>query len=185
MIRQSVFSLSLLLCDQAGASTTVRDEFLFAIEREVDNRALAREVVTALSKYHDGAAQGPFWAAYAELERRQWPVYREYAECYGLSASGFTVWVKARASTAFARLFPDKFISILADSTRTYTEALEKTPVSDNPRDHRFWDYVVAQEKAQVRAFSDAEEGEFSDAAEALSLFTSTHIPDLELLPDC
>lgn len=182
MIGQIVFMLSLCLYAQAWASKSVTDEYLSAFERALNNRALAADVVATLAQYHEDTAQGRFWAAYVELERQQWPIYRKYAKCYGSSVNGFTVWIKARASTVFAWLFPDKFISMLADSTHSYAEALKQTPVPDNPRDQRFWDYVLAQERAQVRVFNHAEKGEFTDAAEELSSFTSSHIPSREWL---
>lgn len=182
-MRKVAFTLLLLLSAQAGGSSPA-EEFSSAFERELNNRALAGDVVTVLANHHDGA-QGRFWAAYAELEQRHWPVYQEYAECYGSSVGRFTVWIKARASTVFARLFPERFISMLADSTRAYTETLESTPVPDNRRDQRLWDYVLTQERAQVRAFSYAEKGEFAKAAEQLSSFTSSHAAGHELLPAC
>lgn len=152
------------------------ETFLDMFQKELDNRALAGKVVPALAEHHGDSEQGRFWASsYSKLERLQWPVYEARGECYGIRPSVLTTWVKARLSILFAMLFPDAFVSKLADSTKAYASELEMTSPPSTRSGQAFWDYVVAQERAQVQALNLAAQAEFDDAISVLNDFVINH----------
>lgn len=125
-----------------------------ALLRELNNRTLAGQVVTALADVHRGTPQGDFWQAYSLLEDRQWPLYARQAELHGLEAGGWLLSLKAWASIVFAQLLPETFIAKLAEATQHYLAELQA--IAPPTKDAQFWNHVIAQERAQSIALQYA-----------------------------
>lgn len=166
-----------LLCLFGMATSTYADDsaYRIALEKELANRAVALKVVPQLAERHSGTAQGEFWQAYAELEATQQARYADEAKRQGLPnehSGGF----KASASLAFEKLFNAAFINMLADATQGYLKELEALPTQSNADDQAFWDYVIAQERAQVNALALAADQDFNRAASALKAFNQEQL---------
>ncbi|MFV3091104.1 hypothetical protein ACNJYG_11515 [Pseudomonas sp. GW6] len=162
-----------LLCLLGLATGAQADDsaYRIALDKELANRAVARQVVPQLAERHSGTAQGEFWQAYANLEARQQTRYADEAKRQGLAnehSGGF----KAHASLAFAKLFNAAFINMLAGATQDYLKELEALPAQSNADDQAFWQYVIEQERAQVDALALAAEKDFKGAAAVLETFT-------------
>lgn len=169
--------LAPLLCLLGLASSVQANNSAYtnALDKELANRAVARQVVPQLAERHSGSAQGEFWQAYAELEAMQQARYAEQAKRQGLAnehSGGF----KAYASLAFANVFNASFIKMLAGATQDYLQELEALPAQNNADDQAFWEYVIAQERAQVNALALAAEEDFNGAAAVLKAFSQEQL---------
>ncbi|WP_161867703.1 hypothetical protein [Pseudomonas yangonensis] len=165
--------LAPLLCLFGLASTAQAGDsaYLIALDKELANRAVARQVVPQLAERHSGSDQGRFWSAYAKLEALQQPRYAKQAERHGL-ANNHSGGFKAHASLLFAKLFNGAFIKMLAGATDEYLQELEALPAQTNADDQAFWDYVIAQERAQVEALALAAQKNFNAATRVLQAFS-------------
>lgn len=148
-----------------------------ALQHELNNRALAGQVVPALANIFSGSPRGQFWEAYADLERQQWPWYVQHTNCHNIQAQRLLPWIKAKSSIPFARLFPDYFTRTLASSTQAYLQILETVQPPKTVAEQQFWHYVIAQEKAQVDALQKAANGDFIAAQTILRQFQDTLEP--------
>jgi hypothetical protein len=170
-MKKGIFTALLLLSTQlfsAPAPDQLAD-YRAALQKELDNRALAGRVVTALAKHHQGTPQGDFWSAYSTLETRQWARYSEYGERHELTAGLLFIWFNAQTSILFAKAFPERFIATLANATAVYASKLET--VSPPETDRVFWNYVIDQEHAQATAFDQALNSDFKSARHTLEAF--------------
>lgn len=148
-----------------------------ALQRELDNRAVARHVVPVMAGMYKGRPEGEFWEAYQELETAQASLYAEHGQCHGLVASELVPWIKAKTSIAFAWLMPGRFVSLLSGATKRYLAELEQVPVPDQARDKAFWKHVIAQERAQVQALALAADDKHAEAARLLRGFRGSALP--------
>lgn len=167
----SIFASLLLLLGFAHPSQADNATYLSALDKELDNRSMARQVVPALAARHGDTPQGRFWSAYTKLEQAQLERYKAQAQRHGLSTQGRGSSLKVYASLAFARLFNASFIAMLANATQGYLEELQAVPAQDDVADQAFWDYVIAQERAQVDALALAAERDFIGATAILQAF--------------
>ncbi|HEY6611055.1 MAG TPA: hypothetical protein VIZ86_07985 [Pseudomonas sp.] len=147
------------------------DAFRTALVRELDNRALATQVVGALAEHHQGTPQGRFWAAYVALEQHNAPRYAPVAARHGLSGGGWWIGLKARGSILFARLFPERFLSMLAEGTGKYLAGMRAVAPPADTEDAAFLRYMIAQETVQAGALAHAAAQRFEVAAGALEGF--------------
>ena len=145
--------------------------FTAALQKEIDNRAVARHVVPALAERHAGSDSGRFWASYTALEIQQAPAYIEIAERHGLTPSRIATRIKGDGSLLFSWLFPQRFVRTLASATHSYADELRAIPVPPQPEDAQFRLYMIEQEEAQVEALAEAAEGRYRAAAERLEAF--------------
>ncbi|MCQ4346409.1 hypothetical protein NGA35_02940 [Pseudomonas stutzeri] len=164
-------ALSLVLASLA--SRAAEDAFRAALDRELDNRALAGQVVAALAEHHRGTPQGRFWTAYAALEAYNAPRYAPVAMRHGLSGGGVLVDLKAWGSIRFARLFPARFLAMLAAGTREYLAGLRAVAAPADAEDAAFLRYMIEQERVQAEALAHAAAQRFELAAEALEGFVA------------
>lgn len=165
--------LAPLLCLLGLANGAQAEDSVYrqALDKELANRAVARQVVPKLAERHIGTAQGEFWQAYAELEAMQHARYADEASRQSLR-NEHRGGLKAGASLAFARLFNATFIKVLAGATERYLAELEALPAQDDSASQRFWDYVIEQERAQVNALALAAESDFQGATAVLANFS-------------
>lgn len=145
--------------------------FIAALQKEIDNRAVARHVVPALAERHSGSDQGRFWSGYTALEIQQAPRYIAIAERHGLAPSKLKTRIKGDISLLFSWLLPQRFVRTLASATHSYADELRAISVPPQPDDAQFRLYMIEQEAVQVEALAQAAEGRYSDAAQALEAF--------------
>lgn len=165
-------ALGLSGCTTASDSDP-QARFTAALQKELDNRALARHVVPALAERHAGSEQGEFWSSYTALEVFQAPRYFAMAERHDLTPAGFKTRIKGDASLLFSWVFPDRFVGSLAKATQAYVEELRAIPVPPDEQDAAFRQYMIAQEEAQVAALAQAAAGRYQAASDELSAFLS------------
>ena len=163
--------LSLTLA--SPGSRAADDAFRAALAHELDNRALAARVVGALAEHHRGTPQGRFWAAYAALEAYNAPRYAPLAMRHGLNGGGGWTTLKAQGSILFARLFPARFLAMLAAGTREYLAGLRAVAAPADAEDAAFLRYMIEQERVQAGALAHAAAQRFELAAEALEAFVA------------
>lgn len=157
----------LLMLQALGATAADLDAaYRQALLKELNNRKLAGVVVSALAEAHRGTPQGEFWLAYSQLEAKQWPLYEEQAKLHELSPGGLLLSLKAQASILYARLLPETFMGMLSEATQTY--ARELASLTPPATQRTFWDYVVAQERAQAEAFRNASQRDYTTARSVL-----------------
>lgn len=147
------------------------DAFREALGKELDNRAVARQVVGALAEHHQGTPQGAFWSAYAALEQHNIPLYQPVAARHGLSASRLKTTLKAGASIPFARLFPERFLTMLAGATQDYLAGMRAVAPPAAAEDRAFLQYMIAQESVQASALAQAAGQRFAQATGELEGF--------------
>lgn len=174
-MNKGLITAAVLLLVQAFSAAAADSDAAFrqALLKELNNRTLAGQVVSALADAHKGTPQGDFWRAYSELEARQWPLYAEQAAAYELKPGGFSLSLKARASILFARIFPNTFIGTLTQATQAY--AAELAAITPPPTQEEFWRYVIAQEQAQVAAFQHAAKKDYLAAKSTIDSFINAH----------
>ena len=163
--------LLLLLTCALQAITAQAADYRELLTRELDNRAVARHVVSYLADVHADSEQGAFWSAYRDLEAWQKPRYDQLERCQETEKSSVGVWMKSRFSAIFARLFPESFLNMLAGATATYLAELKSLSSFSNTQARESWHYVVAQEAAQAEALSLADQGDFAAARQKLQSF--------------
>ena len=147
------------------------DAFRAALARELDNRALATQVVGALAEHHQGTPQGRFWAAYVALEQHNAPRYAPVAARHGLVGGGWWIAFKARGSILFARLFPGRFLTMLAGGTQKYLAAMRAVVPPASAEDAAFLRYMIEQERVQAGALAHSAGQRFDVAAGELEEF--------------
>lgn len=170
-MNKTLITAAVLLLAQAFSATAADPDAAYhqALLKELNNRTLAGQVVSALADAHKGTPQGDFWQAYSELEARQWPRYAEQAAAHELKPGGFFLSFKARASILFARIFPDTFIGMLTQATQAYAAKL--AAITPPPAQEEFWSYVIAQEQAQAAAFQHAVKRDYVAAKSVIDAF--------------
>lgn len=169
---KKILTLCVLL-GLAGAAQADDAAFRAALARELDNRALAGQVVGTLAEHHRGTAQGRFWAAYAALERYNAPRYAPVAARHGLAGGGLLVDLKAWGSILFARLFPERFLAMLAEGTGKYLAGMRAVAAPPAVGDAAFLRYMIAQESVQATALAHAAAQRFEAAAGELEAFVA------------
>ncbi|MEK8080090.1 hypothetical protein [Pseudomonas sp. XK-1] len=170
MQRNRLIAAVLLLIQAFSTTATDLDApFRQALLKELNNRTLASQVVSALADTHKGTPQGDFWRAYSELEAHQWPLYAEQATAYELSPGGFFLSLKARASILFAKAWPNRFVDMLSQATKAY--AAELAALTPPTAQQEFWRYVIAQEQVQVVAFQHAAKQDYVAATAVIDSF--------------
>lgn len=147
------------------------DAYREALRKELDNRALAGQVVSALAEHHQGTPQGRFWAAYVALEQHNAPRYQPVASRHGLVGGGWWIALKARGSILFARLFPERFLSMLAAGTDKYLAGLRAVAAPADAGDATFLRYIIEQERVQAGALVHAAAQRFDVATGELEEF--------------
>lgn len=162
---------TLILALASLAAPAADDAFHAALARELDNRALARQVVGALAEHHRGTSQGRFWAAYVALERYNAPRYAPVAARHDLVGGGLSVSLKGWGSILFARLLPERFLAMLAEGTGKYLAEMRAVAPPTDPADAAFLDYMIAQEGVQATALVHAAAQRFEAAAGELEGF--------------
>ncbi|MCC6076293.1 hypothetical protein ACFPTX_17905 [Pseudomonas sp. GCM10022188] len=145
--------------------------FRAALAHELDNRALAGQVVGALAEHHRGTPQGRFWAAYVALERYNAPRYAPVAARHGLAGGGLLVDLKAWGSILFARLFPERFLAMLAGATGKYLADMRAVAAPADGGDAAFLAYMIEQESVQASALAQAAAQRYEAAAGELEDF--------------
>lgn len=164
--------LSLALASLSSqAQSRGDDAYREALRKELDNRALAGQVVSALAEHHRGMPQGEFWAAYVALEQYNAPRYQPVAAHHGLHGGGILVSLKARASILFARLFPARFLTMLAGATGDYLAVMRAVAPPTAAEDRAFLQYMIAQESVQASALAQAAGQRFDAARDELEGF--------------
>lgn len=154
-----------------ASDSDAQARFTAALQKEIDNRAVARHAVPALAERHAGSDQGRFWSSYTALEIQQAPAYIAIAERHGLAPSRIPTRLKGDGSLLFSWLFPQRFVRTLAAATHSYADELRAIPVPPQPEDAEFRLYMIEQEQVQVDALAEAAEGRYRAAAEKLDAF--------------
>lgn len=167
---KKILTLCVLL-GLAGAVQADEAAFRAALAHELDNRALAAQVVGALAEHHQGTPQGRFWAAYVALEQHNAPRYAPVAARHGLTGGGLLVDLKAWGSIRFARLFPERFLAMLAEGTARYLAEMRAVAAPAAAEDAAFLRYMIEQEHVQAGALQNAAAQRFELAAEELEGF--------------
>ncbi|SDS92524.1 hypothetical protein [Pseudomonas oryzae] len=169
---KKILTLCVLL-GLAGGAQADEAAFRAALAHELGNRALAAQVVGALAEHHRGTPQGRFWAAYVALERHNAPRYAPVAARHGLAGGGLLVDLKAWGSIRFARLFPERFLAMLAGGTARYLAEMRALAAPAAAEDAAFLRYMIAQEGVQATALAHAAAQRYEQAAGALEGFVA------------
>lgn len=172
-MRKILTLVTLAACCTLGSLTAqaAGDAYRAALSKELDNRALARQVVGALAEHHRGTPQGGFWAAYVALEQHNAPRYQPVAARHGLAGGGVLVRIKAWGSILFAKLFPARFLNMLADGTQQYLAGMRAVAPPAAAEDAAFLQYMIAQESVQAVALAHAAGQRFEQATGELEGF--------------
>lgn len=170
----AILVVTALLSIVCAGQANDRTRFDAMLQREIDNRDVARRVVTALAEHHQQSPQGTFWASYAAFERHQAPFYSQLSKRHRLAPRNWKTTVKAAGLTAANKLFPNWSIAILADATRRYVGEMKRTSVPTDREDQVALRYMIAQEQVQEDALQRASRGEFASGAALLREFTAS-----------
>ena len=167
-------TLMFLLVGQA--SSDQHAEFLDLLEYEVNNREFGYLGAKAMVERGDNDDIANFWQAFLALELQHREAYKNIAQKYGLSANVTVAKVKVRLSVLSTALFPQWMADNMAEATPAYVKKLERLLSLAPPEDHEFLSYVVAQEKAQARAFIYLARAEIDLATNALEMFVAGNL---------
>lgn len=184
-MKASHFRFALLLSALLQSMTAHAAEYQEYLTREIENRAVARQVISYLTEVHNGSEQGTFWSAYQALENRQKPGYDHRERCDNITKGVVHIWIKSRLSQVFAHLFPETFLGLLAGATSAYARELENLSTFPSEQTRAFWQYVIAQEAAQAAALSLANQGQFAAAHDTLKSFLDQHAPEHPVPEKC
>lgn len=143
---------------------------------ELANRAFAAISTRALAERSRGRPEGPFWAAYAELERFNAPRYRRAALRWGLPLAP-SRWTRLRGAVAGATpafLF-GPLLGFVHPKTIEYVDDLRRLRAGAPTEAEAFLDYVVAQEEVQVEMMRLARAGHFEEVPALVAEHIARH----------
>ncbi len=145
-----------LLVTGANAKEPGREMFEKIFQYELNNRAFAYISVSNLAKKMENTEQAEFWHAYMAMEQFSQPLYRLMSEKYGLQVNSFIVTLKVWSTNLAFSIFPEKMLTIMAEATGKYVEKLAPLPELAKTEDRVYFEYIVAQERAQAIALNYA-----------------------------
>ncbi len=148
------------------------DEFIRLFDYEIQNRAFARNGLEAAVRKNRGDKALPFNQAYLSLEMLNQERYRPMAQKYQLDMAP-RWWTQMRTSLGevASTLMPETSMTAIHKATLKYIPKLEQLARLAPADDKAFFDYVVAQEKAQADAMGLFLSGSPEQAATLLNTF--------------
>ncbi|MFJ4443379.1 hypothetical protein ACIPZ8_14965 [Pseudomonas sp. NPDC089422] len=186
LCESQMFKITLLILSLA--STTVlansdmtsspnRQSFNDTLQKELTNRATARQAIEAIAAQSLEPDARLFWESYARLEVLNLQWYTPVATELRLEPSAFSAWLKGRSAALYYRITPEHMLKTMAKATISYYQALEYTTAKVAADYRPFYQYVLDQERAQVKAFTLAAAGDYRNASVHLDAFVTTHQP--------
>lgn len=158
-------------------SSTDTQAFSDTLEKELTNRATARQAIGAITGQRLEPSARLFWESYARLETLNLRRYTPVAAALQLETSALSAWLKGRSAALYYRLAPERMLKTMAKATSSYHQALEATATKVPAGYRPFYQYVLNQERAQVEAFALAAAGDYTSASEHLDTFVAAHQP--------
>jgi hypothetical protein len=165
VLLQTLFSMEL------SANEPNNDMFEKIFQYELNNRAFAFISATQFAEKKAGTEEADFWAAYVELENINRPLYTAMAKKYGLEVNSLLVKMKVWGTNLAFKLFSEKMLKIMADATADYVDKLKPLPDLAREEDKVFFEYVIAQERAQAVALAHALDKRYELAASSIRDF--------------
>lgn len=159
-------------CSSARAELSAR--FLEVMQKEIDNRATARHAIASILEFKQDEASAGFWASYLELERHNATVYASQLAPLELRPTTVSPRLKGFFASVYYRWAPRKMLASMAGATRDYYMQLHSASAEVPVQYKAFYQYVLAQEQAQVEAFALAAAGRTDAAKAVLDAFLKT-----------
>ncbi len=157
------------------ANSTPDDEMLRELfQYEINNRAFARKTIPYIAEMMKGSREEAFWIAFSRLEKLSEPLYLEMAKKHGLEINTLLVNLKTWSLNLAMRVAPNKAMQLMSDATEKYVEKLKLLPGLAVPEDRAFFEYVLAQEQAQLSGVQLRNQGKYEEAAKVIDSFVDS-----------
>jgi len=156
-------------------TNTASKEFIKLFDYEIQNRAFALNTMKTAAE--DSANRAlPFFKAYLALEELNQKLYSPIATKHELNMMP-RWWTRTRTTLGLwgAALLPDVGLKVAHRITVDYVPQLEELESLSPEEDKAFFNYVVAQEKAQADASGMILKGNVEQAAGILKSFVQKH----------
>lgn len=179
-----VFKTTLLIlsmaCTPAMAnpnmtSTTDTHAFSEILQKELTNRATAREAIEAITAPRLKPDARLFWETYAQLEVLNLHWYTPVAVDLQPEPATLSAWLKGRSAALYYCVAPERMLKRMAKAISSYYEELQATTPKVAVSQRTFYQYVLDQERAQVQAFAMAAAGDYHSASKHLNAFLTDH----------
>jgi len=174
MHRSLFFSITLfLLVITVPAHSQQRDQheiYFNHLEYEYGNRARTYIGMEAAAKASSESERGPFFQAYYGMEVLNQEIYGHMKEQLGVDykVNWFLgMGLKVTGYVGWRFLDPQWFVDIVIP----YLPKLEEMRSLSDPQHRLFFDYVLAQEQAQLEASQAVVDGEWQDGADVIQAF--------------
>ena len=156
------------------AVANVNDRFLELLDYEVQNRALAYEMMADFAESESPGGKKQFWRAYSQLEVLNQKVYSPIAAKYQLPmeqtlVTNITRWL----GEVTYHLFPETWMEMIHGDTVIYVGDLKEMKRLSDPIDSSFFQYVVDQEIVQAQAMELVIKGRAGQGAKLIEEFLS------------
>ncbi|MFF7065637.1 hypothetical protein [Pseudomonas sp. NPDC008258] len=183
MLKTTLLLLSLASTPALAApdmtQSTDNRVFCETLQKELTNRATARQAIEAITAQSLDPGARLFWESYARLEALNLRWYTSVAAELELEPGSLSAWLKGRSAALYYRIAPEHMLKTMAKATSSYYQELE-AKTAKVAADHRdFYQYVLDQERAQVEAFALAAAGNYRSASEHLNAFVAARQPVL------
>lgn len=156
-----------------AAESTDQKLYLKHLRYEYNNRTFAYISMKKAARILKDKPAGSFYQAYYELEVVNQDIYKASAQALGFDYSpGWFTRFRGHlggAATHVISFSPKSFITII----EPYIAKLEQLRDLSDPQYRAFFDYVVAQETAQLEASRVARDEGWEQGAEVLRNFTA------------
>lgn len=179
-----MFKIALLTLTLAGGPVLANEDmqtdkpdelFVTTLKKELTNRATARYAIAAILGQDLNPTAAMFWQNYAKLEELNQARYMPVATELQLEPGTLSAWLKGRSAALYYRIAPNGMLNTMADATLKYYQELDSLTGKIAARHSEFYQYVLAQEEAQVEAFALAASGDYRKASERLDSFVQSH----------
>ena len=169
----TILLLSTMVINDANSDPG--DEMLRELfQYEINNRAFARKTIPHIADTMKGSEEEAFWMAFSRLEKLSEPLYREMARKHDLEINTLLVNLKTWSLNLAMRVAPNKTMKMMSDATEKYVEKLKLLPGLATPEDRAFFEYVLAQEQAQLQGVQLRNQGKYDEAAKVIDSFVDS-----------
>lgn len=158
----------------SAAEPEDKQRYLKKLTYEYNNRAFAYISMQMASTSHRGSALGEFYQAYYDLEVKNRAIYsRMQSELPFEHKVGWFTRFRGKA-LGFYLSVTGGDPNMLIDIIEPYIAELEVLRSLSDPAHREFFDYIVAQETAQLEACREALQNGWQQGAETLRNFTDS-----------
>lgn len=154
-------------------SDSANQQFAELMQKELTNRATARKAADIFRNQKTEGGQAEFWSSYYKLEEVTLSVYTPVADSLHIEANNFMAGVKGYSAAAYQWIAPQSFVGTLLTGTSKYYEELKSSKSSIPPDYAAFFDYVLDQEEAQVKALVLAQKNDYQGAKSIMDTFVA------------